>query len=59
MREQNQDLSTQHREYELDIKKKQFDLEKEGKDQQRIRLELEAEMRNMESQFTKSTIEHY
>jgi hypothetical protein len=32
MREQNQELSTQHREYELDIKKKQFDLEKEGKD---------------------------
>jgi len=49
MREQNQDLSTQHRDYDQQIKKKQFDCEKEGKDQQRVRLELEAEMRNMEA----------
>lgn len=59
MREQNQDLSTQHRDYDQQIKKKQFDVEKEGKDQQRVRLELEAEMRNMETQNAKSSTEHY
>lgn len=32
MKEQNNLLTTQQRDYEIDIKKRQFDVEKEGKD---------------------------
>lgn len=59
MKDQNAALSTQHRDYDQEIKKKQFELEKEGRDLQRVRLELEAEMRNMETQHSKCGQEHY
>ena len=32
MRDQNQELSTRHRDYDQEIKKKQFEIEKDGKD---------------------------
>ena len=49
----------QHKEYDAEIRKKQFDLEKDGKDTQKVRLELEAEMRNMDTTFTKASADHY
>lgn len=59
MREQNQDLNTNTREYEKAVTERKFDLEKQGKDGMRLRMELEAEMRTMEAQFQKASQEHY
>ena len=59
MRDQNQELSTRHRDYDQEIKKKQFEIEKDGKDQQRVRLELEAEIRSLETQHQKQATDDY
>ena len=59
MKEQNAVLSQQHRDYDTEIRKKQFEVEKEGKDTQRVRLELEAEMRSMDATQTKAAAEDY
>ena len=59
MRDQNQELSTRHRDYDQEIKKKQFEIEKDGKDQQRVRLELEAEIRSLDTQHQKQATDDY
>jgi len=59
MRDQNQELSTKHRDYDQEIKKKQFETEKDGKDQQRVRLELEAEIRSLDTQHQKQATDDY
>ena len=59
MRDQNQELSTRHRDYDQEIKKKQFEIEKDGKDQQRVRLELEAEIRTLDTQHQKQATDDY
>ena len=48
MKEQNAALQTVYRDYDQEVKKRQFELEKDGKDLQKIRLELESEMRSLE-----------
>ena len=59
MKSQNGALQTGYHSYDQDVKKKQFDLEKDGKDMQRARLELEADLRNLESQFQKQSEEAF
>lgn len=59
MKAQNSTLQTVYRDYDQDVKKRQFELEKDGKDKQRDRVELEADIRQLESQLHKQSEEHY
>lgn len=47
MKEQNHNLQIVYRDYDQDIKKKSFDLEKEYKDMYRARIELENDIKSL------------
>lgn len=58
-RTHNKDLNMTMKSYNTNKGNEKFDLEKEVKDLQKLRLELEADLRQIEASFGKARQEHY
>ena len=59
MKEQNQTLTHEQREYKEDTDKKAYDLDRVLKDTQKARIDIEADLRRIENELDKSLTDHY
>lgn len=59
MKEQNTKLSMQQKEYKEDTDKRQYDLDKELKETQKARMDIEADLRKIEMELDRSLKDNY